>query len=69
MTDHFYSGEGWEKEADHQFLKKTELQPASFSQPSHHQQNTVIASEAKQSADNNTIVNFVIGKWNYEAIC
>jgi hypothetical protein len=51
MTDHFFGGEGGEKEAGDQFLIRRELQPASFSPPSHYQQLTVIANAAKQSFD------------------
>jgi len=44
MTDHFFRGEGGEKEAGHQFSVIAESPPASFSPPSQKQQHTVIAS-------------------------
>jgi hypothetical protein len=43
MTDHFFEGEGGEKEAGHQFSIIAESLPASFSPPSQNQQHTVIA--------------------------
>jgi hypothetical protein len=49
MTEHFFCGDGGEKEAGHQYQIKAHLQPASFSPPSHYQHQTVIASAAKQS--------------------
>jgi len=49
MTEHFFGGECGVKEADHQSHLKTQLQPASFSSPSHYQQHSVIGSAAKQS--------------------
>jgi len=52
MTDHFFGGEGGEKEADHQFSVIAETPPASFSPPSQNQQHAVIANGVKQSVDN-----------------
>jgi len=43
MTDHFFGGEGGEKEAVHQFSVIDVSPPASFSPPSQKQQYTVIA--------------------------
>ena len=43
MTDHFFGGDGWEKETGGDSAVTENWWPASFSQPSQNQQHTVIA--------------------------
>ncbi|MCX6221264.1 MAG: hypothetical protein NTZ69_09755 [Bacteroidia bacterium] len=52
MTDHFFGGEGGEKEAGHQFSVIAESSPASFSLPSQNQQHTVIATTRNEVGSN-----------------